>query len=428
MIHRPDGLPESNAAAWDTIRALDVSEVSGPLVVAEAVASHPRVEAVFGLDVAAFRALLGSAPDLGLRHVELAPGILPMPIAAFDRESTLPRLTRIALAADVGPLFVPWLLTSAVGRRLTHVAFGLDRKDLSEILSVLKDFGANVQHVALLRPEGSRVVPVDMFTAVRRPSAYVPWCRLVREGDAFSVTEVESGGAFAPVFDALVDTEGELPPVYVPRALAPARTRPVFEPWNAPDPRPGVSPMNEETFWGLLDRARAAAHRRIDEDFARAVVADLASRDLESIVSFRDRLDLFVAKSHTLDLRIAHYLATGVWSDDGFLSFVHWLVARGREAYMRVVGEPDALADVVPDEVVTPHDACALSFESLMHSATRAYEQRTQRADEGMPARPGPSPDPARGRNTSPPVLDAIDLQRRFPGIWTRFRSEKAGS
>jgi hypothetical protein len=418
MVEQPEVLPEPEAAWWESIRALDVSRISGP--VAEAIASHPRIEAVFGLECGCFYALMANAPDVGLRHVELAPGGLAIPIGGFDRPNTFPRLTRFSLAGDLGPLRVPWLLSSFVGKRLTHLAFGLDRKDLAETLSVLKDFGENVQHVALLRPEGSRTVRVNLFTQTRRPAAYVPWCRLIRDGAEFVATEVEPAAvATAQVFEVPPEASDK-PPAYVPRAaFSSARVRPVFETWPAPTTPPGASALEEEAFWEIIERAQVVAHGRAGEECAAAVVSELVLRAPEQILAFRDRLDVLVATAHTLELRVAQYIATGFWSDDGFLYFVHWLVAQGREVYMRVVGAPDTLADIVPAAIRTPREASALTFETLMYSASRAYEQRT---GEPLPAGVVVSSDPARGRNTAPPPLDPTELQRRYPKIWGRFR------
>ncbi len=191
MIAQPETLPEPEAAEWASLRALDVARVSGP--VAEILASHPRIQAVFGLDCGSFSSLLVDAPDVPLRHVELRPGHLQIPIGAFDREATLPRLVRLALAMDIGPLFLPWLLTSALGKRLTHLGVGFERKHLAEIPLLLKDYGPNLQHVALLRADGSQTVALNMFTSARRPAAYVPWCRVVRHGSEFRVTELGRG-------------------------------------------------------------------------------------------------------------------------------------------------------------------------------------------------------------------------------------------
>ena len=415
-----EALPGADAPEWESLRALNVGRIAEP--VAEAIASHPRVEAVFGLECSAFRALLGNAPDIGLRHIELAPGHLPMPIAAFDRETTLPRLTRLAFATEVQPMAIPWLLTSAVGKRLTHVAFGLDQKDFAELLSVLDDFGGALQHVALLTPHGSEVVPLNLFTRARRPAAYVPWRRLVREGGAFAVRDVvHDDGAPVRVFDLLPASLENLPPPHVPRVFAPPRALPTFEAWRTPTPRPGVSPLEERAFWVIIDEARARAGGRDGEAFAVTVVDALKSRDPGEILAFSDRLDILVARAHTVELRVAVYIATGFWSDDGFLYFAHWLIAQGREAYVRVVETPDALVDVAPQDAVTPRDAMDLSFENLMYAARHAHEQRT--GDE-LPSRP---PDPSRTArmlsNTAPPPLDPANLPQRFPKIWARFRA-----
>lgn len=50
--------------------------------------------------------------------------------------------------------------------------------------------------------------------------------------------------------------------------------------------------------------------------------------------------------SYTNPLWVAAYIANGGCSDDGFDYFRGWLIAQGREAFERVVADPDALAEL----------------------------------------------------------------------------------
>jgi hypothetical protein len=419
-VVRLEALPPAEDARWESLRAIDVSAVGSP--VAEAIASHPRIDVVIGLGRPDFVALLANAPGTPLRHVELAPGILHFPMTVLENEATLPHISRLALGTNLDPLLAPWLLTTPVGKRLTHLAFGLDPQRLGELLLVLRDFGNHLEQVALLRPEGTRTVALNMFRGMTVPARFVPWHRVVRDGRDLVEREVEVDATEGPIFQLPSVSAEPSPPFYVPRTFPqPSRRQPTFEPWPEPASRPGAPPMDDDRFWAIIEGARAQT-ARIDDAFVALVTARLAELPAREIVAFDDRRDSVVARAHTVDLRVASYIATGFWSDDGFLYFAHWLVARGRDAFARVVAEPDALAVLAAPQMTTPDDACEMGLETLMYSASKAYELRT---GEDMPSRP---PDPLARRvftNTSPPPLDRLDLERRFPRLWRRFRSKR---
>jgi hypothetical protein len=180
--------------------------------------------------------------------------------------------------------------------------------------------------------------------------------------------------------------------------------------------------MDEAAFFALIDAARKNTKGAVDDAFVRTLERALGRLRPEDIVAFDDRLAVLVARAHTVELRLAVYIATGFWSEDGFLYFAHWLVAQGREAFERVVEAPDALADVAPPSVRTARDACTLEAESVMYAAMKAYEKRTGEDLPPNPASPPATPGSGRMTNTRPPELDVEALARAYPRLWARFR------
>ncbi|MFE7409160.1 DUF4240 domain-containing protein [Streptomyces laurentii] len=105
--------------------------------------------------------------------------------------------------------------------------------------------------------------------------------------------------------------------------------------------------MNKQQFWQLIEAARNQASNPNDgEAVAREVTLLLASRPVEEIVAAEQVLRDLMVDSYTNPLWAAAYLAHGGCSDDGFDYFRGWLIAQGREAFERVVADPDALAEL----------------------------------------------------------------------------------
>ncbi|WP_328673651.1 DUF4240 domain-containing protein [Streptomyces sp. NBC_00328] len=105
--------------------------------------------------------------------------------------------------------------------------------------------------------------------------------------------------------------------------------------------------MNREQFWQLIEAARNQASNPNDgEDVARRATSQLATYPAEEIVAAQQVLWGLMADSYTNPLWAAAYVINGGCSDDGFDYFRGWLIAQGRDAFERVVADPDALAEL----------------------------------------------------------------------------------
>ena len=69
--------------------------------------------------------------------------------------------------------------------------------------------------------------------------------------------------------------------------------------------------------------------------------------------------------SHKWDLWGAAYLLNGGCSDDGFEYFRGWLITQGREAFERVVTDPDTLAELPVIQREAVNGVCDLECESM---------------------------------------------------------------
>jgi hypothetical protein len=155
------------------------------------------------------------------------------------------------------------------------------------------------------------------------------------------------------------------------RARGACRTRPAYS-----------CAKDADTFWQLIDRARAAssAPDAVDADeIAMRAVELLAQLPAEEILDahrlLRDRL----AASYTAPLWAAGYLVNGGCSDDGFEYFRGWLLLQGEEVFERAMANPDSPADVTVVQAAA-RTGWELECETTLGLTRAAYEQATGEA------------------------------------------------
>jgi hypothetical protein len=100
-----------------------------------------------------------------------------------------------------------------------------------------------------------------------------------------------------------------------------------------------------DSFWELIEECRRQGRGR---DGRLAWLRDeLSRRSLAEVVQFQVRLDEVTHEAFTWDLWAAADRIFGGWcSDDGFCYFGLWMVGLGREAFLKILADPDSLADV----------------------------------------------------------------------------------
>lgn len=129
------------------------------------------------------------------------------------------------------------------------------------------------------------------------------------------------------------------------------------------------------------------------------------------LVSFQEHLDAVRGDLLRWDLRGAAAVALRGVDEDVFTDLRTWLVSQGRAACERVLGDPDALVDVVPPDLPERvADAEAWGYVAL--------EVWDARHDDDMP-RPGFRQDSAPAGEPLP--QDDAALRRRYPRLAARF-------
>ena len=125
--------------------------------------------------------------------------------------------------------------------------------------------------------------------------------------------------------------------------------------------------MERETFWELIDEARADM---VDVFEVSPALTDLLlTSEPEEIVSFAQHMKDVLAESYRWDLWAVAFIVNGGSSDDGFEYFRGWLIAQGRERFQAAMENPANVGDwAEPDE-----NEC----EEILYAAQAAYEGRT---------------------------------------------------
>ncbi|SDO34627.1 DUF4240 domain-containing protein [Actinacidiphila guanduensis] len=187
--------------------------------------------------------------------------------------------------------------------------------------------------------------------------------------------------------------------------------------------------MDDDEFWGLIDKARAQADGADSADpaegFAPVLVELLTGRSAEEILDYQERFAAAHRAVHREDVWAAAHLIGGGCSDDAFIDFRAGLIALGRDWYERVAACPDELAEhpLVRAAAATGDDYAVFSAEAgycaaaaylLSHGDTAAFHAAWDRRHP-EPQRPGP---PAGERFD---VDDPAEMARRLPRLSALF-------
>ncbi len=129
--------------------------------------------------------------------------------------------------------------------------------------------------------------------------------------------------------------------------------------------------MTKDDFWALIAQAKEQCGQDLDAS-ADWLEARLMEMGPEAARSFDSILHGYSALADKFGLWTAANLMLDGCTDDGFIDFLGWLIAQGKDVYMAALRDPDTLA-----EVPLYGDGC---FESLAYIGDSAYEKLTGRS------------------------------------------------
>ena len=199
-------------------------------------------------------------------------------------------------------------------------------------------------------------------------------------------------------------------------ALMISASPPGLAPLQRHDGATQMQPMDEQSFWTIIDRTaiyEADPARQID-----ALRAELEHLSADEVVAFRNLFEVQLKRAYTWDHWAVTYVVHGGASDDGFEYFRRWMVSKGHAVFEHLLVHPDDLADMVVADV----DG-VLEFEGILYVTNDVWSEKTGQDAAEMPMNldlmtMGLEP------LGEPFVDDPAHLERRLPKTWARFGND----
>jgi hypothetical protein len=136
--------------------------------------------------------------------------------------------------------------------------------------------------------------------------------------------------------------------------------------------------MDTSHFWNLIEKSREASQGDPDDQLAQLETL-LGELEPEQLVEFDRLFSKYHNEAYTWPLWGAAYIIGGGCSDDGFMDFRGWLIARGQQVYEAALASPDSLA-----EVVSVDDECQV--EGFQYLPRQVWAEATGRDESEFPA------------------------------------------
>ncbi|MEV0679109.1 DUF4240 domain-containing protein [Actinosynnema sp. NPDC050436] len=184
--------------------------------------------------------------------------------------------------------------------------------------------------------------------------------------------------------------------------------------------------METDTWWGIVDRARAAVGDRADDrdsaddPLPDALVDALAALPPEQIAEFAVTHVEVKDSAYRHELWNAAYLIEGGCGDDGFMDFRDGLILLGRDVFTRAVADPDSLADLPVVARMGGDGKGWIGYEAVGYRVADAY-RRVKGETDTLDAvledalRAMDRPDEPAGENWDPE--DEEETRRRLPRL-----------
>lgn len=182
-----------------------------------------------------------------------------------------------------------------------------------------------------------------------------------------------------------------------------------------------VTMMEEERFWDLIARSRAAVDAsqvkngdQFQDRQAEALSALLRQLSPEEVIGFDMRRCYYGGVAYRWELWGAAYWAHGGCGDDSFTDFRNNLISLGREPFFAILHHPDELAGYV-DRPDVPY----MLGEGFAYLPGRVYEELTGReVQEQFDRYPRGPREPAGERWD---FDEEEEAERRFPKLYEKY-------
>ena len=102
--------------------------------------------------------------------------------------------------------------------------------------------------------------------------------------------------------------------------------------------------MDKEQFWQIIDDARTSAGTW--NEMCEPLVETLSKLEIEDIMLWDKIFSEYMMHSYTTGLLATDAIMYNGCSDDGFEYYRNWLIAQGKEVYMKALADPDSMPDL----------------------------------------------------------------------------------
>ncbi len=134
--------------------------------------------------------------------------------------------------------------------------------------------------------------------------------------------------------------------------------------------------MNEQIFWQLIDKARAANNSNFETQCV-TLTELLASHTADEIVAFEHILREKIEEASTWPIMAATFVVCSFISDDTYEDFRAWMVGQGKELFYKMLKDPNEVC-----KILTPKQAEDLGGEYMLFVAANAWLEKLNKENE----------------------------------------------
>ena len=134
--------------------------------------------------------------------------------------------------------------------------------------------------------------------------------------------------------------------------------------------------MNEQIFWELIDKARAANNSNFETQCV-TLTELLAPNAASDIIAFEHILREKIEEASTWPVMAATFVVCSFISDDTYEDFRAWLVGQGKTNFYKALQDPNEIC-----AFLTPKEALDMGGEYMLFVAANAWLEKTGTDDE----------------------------------------------
>jgi len=134
--------------------------------------------------------------------------------------------------------------------------------------------------------------------------------------------------------------------------------------------------MNEQIFWQLIDKARAARNSNFETQCV-TLTELLIPYSAEDIIAFEHILREKIEEASTWPIMAATFVVCSFISDDTYEDFRAWIVGQGKEHFYKILADPNVICDIL-----LPKEARDLGGEYMLFVAANAWLEKLDKDNE----------------------------------------------